>query len=312
MNYTAFTEARNRGTMFQKMTWIRPLSPGGKGVLTQVPWYRLTLAVVLLLSAFLNLFRLTDEGYGNAYYAAAVKDMLTSWHNFFFVSFDAGFVSVDKPPLGLWIQAASAYLFGFSSLSLLVPQAIAGVLSVALIYYLVRRVFGPVAGLVAALALAVTPVAVAIQRNNVMDALLILALLLAAWAFFIAAERGSLGWLLLGSVVVGLGFNIKMLQAFLILPAFYLLYLLAAHTSRRRRFVHLGAATVVLLAVSLSWAVAVDLTPPEERPYVGSSPDDSVLGLIIGYNGFDRLSGSSYGSGGGEIIPVGQPGGPGS
>ncbi|HZC84878.1 MAG TPA: glycosyltransferase family 39 protein, partial [Rubrobacter sp.] len=127
----------------------------------------------------------------------------------------------------------------------------------------------------------------------------------------IAAERGSLGWLLLGSVVVGLGFNIKMLQAFLILPAFYLLYLLAAHTSWRRRFVHLGVATVVLLAVSLSWAVAVDLTPPGERPYVGSSPDDSVLGLIVGYNGFDRLMGISSGSGG-EIMAAGTPGGPGS
>src|ERR671921_982483 len=145
MNYTASTEARNRGTMIHKMTWTRPLSPGGKGVLTQVPWYRLTLAVVLLLSAFLNLFRLTDEGYGNAYYAAAVKDMLTSWHNFFFVSFDAGFVSVDKPPLGLWLQAASAWLFSFSALTLVLPQAIAGVLSVALLYHLVRRTFGPVA-----------------------------------------------------------------------------------------------------------------------------------------------------------------------
>jgi 4-amino-4-deoxy-L-arabinose transferase-like glycosyltransferase len=274
-------------------------------------WHGLALAAVLLLSTFLNLFWLPGEGYANTYYAAAVKDMLTSWHNFFFVSFDAGFVSVDKPPLGLWVQAASAYLFGFSGLSLLLPQAIAGVLSVALLYQLVRWTFGPVAGLMAALALAVTPISVAVQRNNVMDALLILALLLAAWAFFIAAERGSLGWLLLGSVVVGLGFNIKMLQAFLILPAFYLLYLLAAHTSWGRRFLHLGAATVVLLVVSLSWAVAVDLTPPGERPYVGSSPDDSVLGLIVGYNGFDRLMGISSGSGG-EIMPAGTPGGPGS
>src|SRR5919202_3018574 len=250
------------------------------------PWPRLALAAILILSAFLNLFWLPSEGYANTYYAAAVKNMLTSWHNFFFVSYDVGFVSVDKPPLGLWLQAASAWLFGFSGLSILLPQAIAGILSVGLLYHLVRRAFGPVAALLAALALAVTPISVAVQRNNVMDALLILALLLAAWAFVVAAERGSLGWLLLGSVVVGLGFNIKMLQAFLILPAFYLQSLLAARTTWWRRFVHLGAATIVLLAVSLSWAVAVDLTPPGERPYVGSSPDDSVLGLIIGYNGF--------------------------
>src|ERR671938_1403132 len=146
-------------------------------------WQRIALAAILCLSAFLNIFRLTDAGYGNTYYAAAVKDMLTSWHNFFFVSFDAGFVSVDKPPLGLWIQAASAYLFGFHGWALLLPQALAGILSVALLYHLVSRAFGSVAGLVAALALAVTPISVAVQRNNVMDALLILALLLASWAF---------------------------------------------------------------------------------------------------------------------------------
>ena len=278
---------------------------------TNVSWHGLALAAVLGVSAFLNLFWLPNEGYANTYYAAGVKNMLTSWHNFFFVSFDAGFVSVDKPPLGLWIQAASAWLFGFGGLSLLLPQAIAGVLSVALLYYLVRRAFGPVAGLLAALALAVTPISVAVQRNNVMDALLILALLLAAWAFIVAAERGSLGWLLVGVTVVGLGFNIKMLQAFLVLPALYLLYLLAARTTWKRRFLHLGVATVVLLAVSLSWAVAVDLTPAGERPYVGSSPNDSVLGLIVGYNGFDRLSGTSLGSSG-EVMSAGTPGGPGS
>jgi 4-amino-4-deoxy-L-arabinose transferase-like glycosyltransferase len=282
-----------------------------RALAASLSWHGLALAAVLVLSAFLNLYNLTGQDYPNTYYAASVKNMLTSWHNFFFVSFDAGFVSVDKPPLGLWIQAASAYLLGFSGLSLLLPQAIAGVLSVALLYHLVRRAFGPVAGLLAALALAVTPISVAVQRNNNVDALLILALLLAAWAFIVAAERGSLRWLLLGAVAVGLGFNIKMLQAFMVLPAFYLLYLLAARTTWRRRFLHLGAATVVLLVVSLSWAVAVDLTPPGERPYVGSSPDNSVLGLIVGYNGFDRLSGISFGSGG-ESMPAGTPGGPGS
>ena len=295
------TPARRRNTLSGRV----------RALVSNPPWRGLALAAVLVLSAFLNLFWLLSEGYANSYYAATVKNMLTSWSNFFFVSYDAGFVSVDKPPLGLWVQAASAWLFGFNELSLLLPQAIAGILSVALLYHLVRRAFGPVAGLLAALALAITPISVAVQRNNLMDALLILALLLAVWAFFIAAESGSLRWLLLGAVVVGLGFNIKMLQAFLVVPALYLLYLLAAHTSWRRRLLHLGAATVVLLAVSLSWAVAVHLTPPTERPYVGSSPDDSVLGLVLGYNGLDRLSGTSFGSGG-ELIPAGAPGGPGS
>jgi 4-amino-4-deoxy-L-arabinose transferase-like glycosyltransferase len=263
-------------------------------------WQRLALLVILLLSAFLNLFKLTDAGYGNSYYAAAVKDMLTSWHNFFFVSFDAGFVSVDKPPLGLWIQAASAYLFGFSGLSLLLPQAIAGVLSVALLYHLLSRVFGPVAGLIAALALAVTPVAVGVERTNNADGLLTLTVLVATWAVIRAVQSRRLRWLLVGAVVVGLGFNMKMLEAYLVLPALYAFYLVTSSASWRRRFMHLGAATMVLVGVSLSWAVAVDLTPAEQRPYVGSSSNNSALDLALGYNGLERLLGREGAPGGSE------------
>src|SRR3954470_18365929 len=170
------------------------------------PWQRLALTAVLILSAFLNLFRLTSLGYSNTYYSAAVKDMLTSWHNFFFVSFDAGFVTVDKPPLGLWIQAASAELFGFHGWRLLLPQALAGILSVALLYHLVSRAFGPLAGILAALVLAVTPVAVAVERTNNSDGLLVLSVLVGAWAVIRAVETGRLGWLVVGAVVVGLGF----------------------------------------------------------------------------------------------------------
>jgi 4-amino-4-deoxy-L-arabinose transferase-like glycosyltransferase len=273
-------------------------SGGARSLVSNPPWHGLAMAAVLILSAFLNVYGLSGEGYSNNYYSAAVKNMLTSWSNFFFVSFDAGFVSVDKPPLGLWIQAASAWLFGFSGWSLLLPQAVAGVLSVALIYHLVRHTFGPVSGLLSALVLAVTPIIVATSRNNTMDMLVVLFVLLAACAFVVAAERGSLSLLLLGAALVGLGFNTKTLQAFLVLPAFYLLYLLAARTSWRRRFVHLGVATVVLLAVSLSWAVAVDLTPPDQRPYVGGSEGDSALDLAFGYNGMERLLGRSDGPGG--------------
>src|SRR5919106_4372482 len=254
-------------------------------------WYRIALAAVLMLSAFLNLFQIAQEGYGNNYYAATVKSMFTSWSNFFFVSFDAGFVSVDKPPLGLWIQAASAWLFGFHGWALLLPQAIAGVLCVALIYHLVRRPFGSVAGLIAALALALTPIVVSTSRSNTIDMLVVLTVLVAAWAVVRATETGRLRWLLLCAVIVGLGFNIKMMQAFLVLPAFYLLYLVAAPVPRLRRFVHLGLATVVLVVVSLSWAVAVDLTPEDQRPFVGSSEHNSALELASGYNGLSRLVG---------------------
>jgi 4-amino-4-deoxy-L-arabinose transferase-like glycosyltransferase len=260
-------------------------------LIARVPWQRFALAAVLILSAFLNLFRLTEEGYGNAYYAAAVKDMLTSWHNFFFVSFDAGFVSVDKPPLGLWIQAASAYLFGFHGWALLLPQALAGILSVALLYHLVSRAFGLVAGLIAALVLTVTPVAVGVERTNNSDGLLVFIVLIGTWAVIRATETGRVRWLLLGVVIVGLGFNIKMLEAYLVLPALYLLYFLAAPVSLWRRFIHLGAATALLLVVSLSWAVAVDTTPADQRPYVGSSENNSALNLAFGYNGATRLLG---------------------
>src|SRR3954451_1996811 len=189
----------------------------------KAPWHLLLLSTVLALSALLNLSRLTSEGYGNIYYAATVKDMLRSWHNFFFVSFDAGFVSVDKPPVGFWIQAASAYLFGFHGWSLLLPEALAGVLCVALLYHLVGRSFGTVAGLLAALALALPPISVATSRNNDLESLLVLTVLLAAWAFILAAETGRLRWLLVGALVVGVGFNVKMLEAFVVLPAFYLM-----------------------------------------------------------------------------------------
>src|SRR3954463_2682437 len=153
--------------MAQEMARKRNTLPSrARSLASSPPWPGLALAAILVLSAFLNLYGLTSEGYANTYYAAGVKNMLTSWHNFFFVSFDAGFVSVDKPPLGLWIQAASAYLLGFRGLSLLLPQALAGILCVALIYYLVRSTFGEVAGLIAALALTVTPISVATSRNN--------------------------------------------------------------------------------------------------------------------------------------------------
>src|SRR5215213_2616420 len=194
----------------------------------KVPGHLLLLSAVLALSAFLDLSRLTSEGYANVYYAATVKDMLTSWHKFFFASYDAGFVSADKPPLGFWIQATSAYLFGFHGWSILLPQALAGILSVALLYHLLSRSFGPVAGLLAALALALTPISVATNRHNNLESLLVLAVVLAAWVFILAVETGRLRWLVVGGLVMGLlGFNIKMLEAFLVLPAFYVLYLVA-------------------------------------------------------------------------------------
>ncbi|MEJ2596767.1 MAG: glycosyltransferase family 39 protein [Anaerolineales bacterium] len=261
------------------------------------------LAVIVILAAGLRFANLEAIGYGNTYYTAAVKSMLQSWHNFFFVAAEpGGSVSVDKPPLGFWLQAISAYFLGVNGFAVVLPQIIAGLLSVILIYHLVRRSFGSAAGLLGALALAITPVVVATDRNNTIDSTLIFTLLLAAWAFIRATETGRLRYLLLGAALVGIGFNIKMLQAYLPLPAFYGLYLLGSRESLRRKAGKLALASVLLLTISLSWAFAVDLTPASQRPYVGSSGDNSELSLILGYNGLDRLFGMAGpgGAGGGN------------
>jgi len=252
----------------------------------------LALVAVALLAGGLRCYNLAALGAGNLYYTAGVASMLQSWSNFFFVAAEpGGSVSIDKPPLGLWVQAASAFCLGLNGFAVILPQLVAGVLAVLLLYHLVGRRFGRWPGLLAALALAVTPAAVAADRNNTMDSLLVLTLLLAAWAWIKATETGRLRYLLLGAAIVGLGFNIKMFQAYLPLPAFFGLYLLGARVGWWRKLGQLALAGVVLLAVSLSWALVVDLTPASMRPYVGSSSDNTVTELIIGHNGLERLFG---------------------
>lgn len=269
-----------------------PLVGQRKALLPRL-WHLFALAAILLTSIFMNFYQLGQNGYANLYYASAIRSMLDSWHNFFFVAFDpGGFVTIDKPPLGFWLQAASAKVFGFSPFSIFLPQALAGVLSVLLLYHLLRRHFGVVAGLLAALALAISPISVVTNRNNTIDSTLVLTMLLGAWAVMRAAETGKWRWLLLTAVMVGLGFNIKMLEAYLVVPAFGLLYLLASPRSLRMRLLQLFVAALLMLAISLSWAVAVDLTPASQRPYVGSSQDNSELSLALGYNGIQRLLGS--------------------
>src|SRR5438876_1338140 len=167
-------------------------------------WRRLVLAVVMLVSIYMNFYQLGQNGFGNLYYAAAIRSMLDNLHNFFFVAFDpGGFVSIDKPPLGFWLQAASAKIFGFTPFSIFLPQALAGVLSVLLLYHLVRRHFGVVAGLLAALALAISPISVVTNRNNTIDSTLVLVMLLGAWTVMRAAETGKWRWLLLTGVLGG-------------------------------------------------------------------------------------------------------------
>ncbi|MBV9599363.1 MAG: glycosyltransferase family 39 protein, partial [Chloroflexi bacterium] len=249
------------------------------------------LLVIVGVSAGLELIGLQPEAYGNTYYAAAVKSMLASWHNFIFVSSDlGGFVSVDKPPLGLWVQVLSARILGFNGVALLLPQALAGIASVGVLYLVVRRVFGGAAGLIAAAALAGMRISVVTARNNTMDTTLVLTLLTGAWLASLAAESGRLKLLLLCAVVVGLAFNIKMLQAYVVVPGFALAYFAFAPLSWGRKLVHLTAAALVLVVVSLSWSVGVDLTPASARPYVGSSGSNSAIALALTYNGLGRVT----------------------
>ena len=266
------------------------------------------LAAIVLIAAGLRIWKLDQNGTGNPYYGACVRSMLASASNFFFGSFDpVGIVTVDKPPVALWIQAASAKIAGYSGLSVLLPQAFMGVVSVVLTYHLVRRVFGAGAGLFAGLALAVTPICVAVDRDNLPDTALVLVLLLATWALSRAAETGRLGLLLGAMALVGLAFNIKMLAAFVVLPTFVLAYWLAAPVGWKTRLARLATSGVVLLVASLSWPIAVELTPKDRRPYIGGSRNNSALELALGYNGIARIMGM-----GGFGPPGGPPPSPGT
>ncbi len=268
---------------------------------------RVCLVLILLLAAGLRMWGLDKNGYGNLYQAATVRSMLLNWHNYFYGSFDpAGFLSVDKPPVAFWIEAACAKLLGFSGFSMFLPQALEGVAAVALIYHLVRGRFGGEAALLASLALAIMPVSVAVDRSNYADSCLVLELMMASWAVCLATERGSLVLLLTSAALLGVAFNTKMLVAFGVLPTFFLVYLLGTPLARRSRLMHLVGAFAVLGVVSASWGLVVDLTPPDRRPYVASSRNNSVLGLALGYNGFERvlgLSGASQPSSIAKYIP---------
>ena len=197
--------------------------------------------------------------------------------------------------MDFWIEALFAWIFGFHGWALLLPQAIAGVCSVAVLYHLVKRIFGQVAGLIAAAVMALTPIAVAVQRTNEVDGMLVLFMLLTSWCLWKAIETKKLRWLLWAGVLEGIGFNIKMMEAYLILPALYVGYYFATKLNWRKKIVHLLSMSIVLGAISFSWAAAVDLTPASDRPYVGSTQDNSEMSLIFGYNGISRLTGDRFG-----------------
>ncbi len=263
---------------------------------------RLPELIVFALAAVTNLWSLSTNGWGNTYYAAAVRSMTNSWSNFFFASFDpGGWITVDKPPLAYWAPALLARVFGFSSWTILIPSALAGAVAVWLLTITVRRVWGRAAGLVAGLALATMPTAVAVSRSNNPDVYLVLGIVAAAWALERAVATGRTKWMAWMGVFVGMAFLSKLGAALIPVPALWFAYLVAAPVSWKRRIRNLALATAALAAVSFVWIGAVALMPLSSRPWIGGSTTGSAWNLIVGYNGLGRVTGSSGPPGGGGI-----------
>ncbi len=271
-------------------------------------WARPALLGLLAATALLYLWGLGASGWANSFYSAAAQAGSASWKAWFFGSSDAGnSITVDKTPLSVWVMALSVRAFGLSSWSILVPQAVMGVGAVGLLHASVRRVAGHGAAMLAGAVLALTPVAVLMFRFNNPDALLVLLLVAAAYATLRAVEHASTRWIVLAGALVGLGSMTKMLQALLIVPALALGYLVAAPAPVRLRLWQLVLSGVALLVSGGWWIAVVQLWPASSRPYIGGSQTNSVLELVLGYNGLGRLTGNEAGSVGG-----GQGGGQGS
>jgi 4-amino-4-deoxy-L-arabinose transferase-like glycosyltransferase len=261
-------------------------------------WAWPALIALLVLTGVSYLTNLTASHWANGFYAAAVQAGSVSWKAFFFGSFDgSNAITVDKPPAALWPMALSVRLLGLSSFALLLPQVLMGVATVAVTYATVRRHFGHGAALLAGAVLAVTPVAVLIFRYDNPDALLTLFMALAIWATLRAVESGSIRWIALAGVFVGLGFLTKALQVVLVVPAVAVVWLLCADTSWRRRVLGGLASAGAFLASAGWWVAIVSLLPASMRPYAGSSQTNSFLELAFGYNGLGRLSGSGEAAG---------------
>ncbi|WP_210584321.1 glycosyltransferase family 39 protein [Streptomyces sp. GESEQ-35] len=273
---------------------VRDSGPRHRAALPDDPrWARPALWAVLVLAAALYAWNLTSVT-GNTFYNAAVYSGTQSWKAFFFGALDAGsFITVDKPPFALWVMGLSARVFGYGTWQLMLPMVALGVGSVALLYRLVKRDFGPVAGIIAALALTLTPITVAISRDTNPDPVLVFLMLLGAAALLKAVRTGRMMPLVWAGVAIGFAFNTKMMQAYVVLPVFFVVYLWAAQGSVGRRIRNLAVGTVALVVSSAWWMVVVDLVPASSRPYIGGSTDNTVWDLVIGYNGFGRIFGAS-------------------
>lgn len=274
----------------------------------RAPWERPALAAVLVATAVLYLWGLGASGWANSFYSAAVQAGSVSWKAFLFGSSDAAnSITVDKPPASLWVMALSVRLFGLNSWSILVPQALMGVGTVAAVWYAVRRWFSAGAALLASIAMAVTPVAVLMFRFNNPDALLVLLMTLAAITTLRGIEDGRRRWALATGALVGFGFLTKQLQVMLIVPPFALAHLWTARGSIGRRVTDLLVAGAAMAASAGWWVALVELWPASSRPWIGGSQTNSILELTLGYNGLGRITGDEVGS----VTGGGAGGGPG-
>ena len=271
--------------------------------------HRLELAALLLATAGLYLWNLGASGWANAFYSAAAQAGAQDWTAWFFGSSDAAnAITVDKPPASLWVMGLSVRIFGLSSWSILVPQALMGVGTVWLVYLAVRRAAAPAtadprlahrAGLLAGAVMALTPAAVLMFRFNNPDALLVLLMTGAAYAVLRSIQDARLRWLLFAGALLGFGFLTKQLQVLLVVTGFALAYLLAAPAGVGKRLLHLLAAGAAMAVAAGWWLAAVELIPAADRPYIGGSQNNSILELTLGYNGLGRLNGEETGSVGG-------------
>ncbi|MHC6120838.1 ArnT family glycosyltransferase [Companilactobacillus sp. FL22-3] len=261
--------------------------------------YDYWLIAILILAAFLYAWNIWEAGEANNFYTAAIVSMTKSFKNFWYASFDpAGFITVDKPPVALWFMTISAKIFGVHGWSVVLPSILFGIGSVYLIYNLVSKPFGKIPARIAALVMTLTPIVVADSRTNNMDATLVFFLLLSVWFVQKAVLNRQQRYLWIGFALMGVSFNVKMLQAFMILPALYLYYWLAAKVNWKKKLAHLSIATIFLAIFTLIWPLSVDLTNSSNRPYEGGSETNSALELAFGYNGTERLLGQTTGTGG--------------
>ena len=260
-------------------------------------WERPALLGLLAVTAVLYLWNLADSGWANSFYSAAAQAGSVNWEAFFYGSSDAAnSITVDKPPMSLWFMALSIRIFGLSSFSILLPEALMGVASVAVLYATLRRRFSAGTALLGGAVLAVTPVAALMFRFNNPDALLVLLLSLATYFTLRGIEDGRIRWIMWAGVMVGFGFLTKQLQVFLILPALIAVYAWASPHRFGKRILHLLAALGTLIVSAGWWVAIVELVPASMRPYIGGSQTNDFLELTFGYNGLGRLTGAETGS----------------